>query len=98
MLLGSGWPGLWGAKLLYNRAAVEFVSIAGSPVALAAASPLMTAVRQAAVSWVTVSGVPTDLNRSPCRERKKNNLSFTMGPPRVTPNWLKRKAGSFVPV
>src|SRR6266536_3660392 len=53
----------------------------------------MTASRHALVSCVTVCGVPVVLKRSPCKDRKKNNLSLTIGPPKVMPNWLNRKGG-----
>src|ERR1700686_419340 len=85
-------PGLAGAKSLYNSAAVEFVGLA---VRLAAVSALMTASRHAFVSCKIVVGTALVLNRSSCKERKKNSLSLIIGPPKVRPNWLKCRGDLF---
>src|SRR5712692_2780388 len=46
---------------------------------------------------MTLIGEPDDLERSPCKERKKNSLSLTIGPPKVKPNWLNRTGSFFTP-
>lgn len=45
--------------------------------------------RIAAVGETNVNGLGDPRSLSPSQEKKKNELFFLMGPPRVAPNWLR---------